>query len=125
MTFERRLDRTGLILLAVCSIALLFLHSARAALSLAVGGALSVVNFHWLKQAVDFIVERGGTGRIGRRIALQYAARYGLIGLVLYVTIRFSVLDPVLVLGGLFTYILAAILESIFEIARSWKNMNY
>ena len=119
LSFDRRLDRTSLILVVLFSTVAYFLYSSRAALSFAVGGVTSTVNFHWLKQAVDFIVQKGAEGRIGKRIALQYAGRYALIALILYVTIRFSFLDPGLVLAGLLVYVLAVLLESIIEIAKS------
>jgi hypothetical protein len=57
-----------------------------------VGGVLSLVNFHWLKRAVDFVILEGGTGPVGKRVAWQYAGRYALIALTLYVTIRFRLL---------------------------------
>src|SRR4029078_8840197 len=47
--FDRRVDRTGLILLILTTAITFFVYSGRAALSLAVGGVLSTVNFHWLK----------------------------------------------------------------------------
>lgn len=117
--FGARLDRTSLILLVVSCIAALAFYSLRSAMSIAVGGAISTVNFHWLKQAVDYIILKGAEGPVGKRVALQYAGRYALIALVLYVTLRFSVLDPVFVLAGLLIYVLAVLLEAICEIAKS------
>src|SRR5215831_14700387 len=88
-TFERRLDRTSLILTLIASLCAFLLYSARAALSLALGGVLSAINFHWLKQAVDYVILQGGTGPLGMRFKLQYAGRYALIAITLYVTIHF------------------------------------
>jgi hypothetical protein len=123
--FGPRLDRTSWFLIIVSSFVALR-YSTRAAISVAVGGVLSTVNFHWLKQAVDFVILKGAAGRVGKRIALQYAGRYALITLTLYVTIRFSILEPVFVLAGLLIYVLAVLLESVFEIAlfliRDYRN---
>src|SRR5215467_1811896 len=118
-TFERRLDRTSLILTLIASLCAFLLYSARAALSLALGGVLSAINFHWLKQAVDYVILQGGTGPLGLRLKLQYAGRYALIAITLYVTIHFSFLDPALILAGLLVYVVAILLECIFEIAKS------
>jgi hypothetical protein len=85
--FDRRVDRTGFILLVLASGITFFLYSGRAALSLALGGVLSTVNFHWLKQAVDFVILEGGSGSSWERVVWQYAGRYALIALTLYVTI--------------------------------------
>jgi len=123
-TFDRRVDRTGFILLILATGITFFLYSWRAALSLAVGGVLSTVNFHWLKQAVDFVILKGGSGPVGKRVAWQYVGRYALIALTLYVTIRSSILFPALIVAGLLVYVLAILLESVFEIGKSWKNIN-
>jgi len=122
--FDRKVDRTGVILLVLATAITLYLASWRAALSIALGGVLSVVNFHWLKQAVDFVILKGGTGPVGKRVAWQYVGRYALIGLTLYVTIRSSILVPALVVAGLLVYVLAILVESVFEIGKSWKNSN-
>jgi hypothetical protein len=123
-SFDRRVDRTALILLILASGITLVLSSARAAGSIAAGGVLSTINFHWLKQAVDFVILEGGTGPVGKRVAWQYAGRYALIALTLYVTIRFSLLVPALIVAGLLVYVLAILLESVFEIGKSWKNIS-
>jgi hypothetical protein len=122
--FDRRVDRTGLILLILTTAITFFVYSGRAALSLAVGGVLSTVNFHWLKQAVDYVILEGGSGPVGKRVAWQYAGRYALIALTLYVTIRYSILVPALIVAGLLVYVLAILLESVFEIGKSWKNIS-
>jgi hypothetical protein len=122
--FDRRVDRTGFILLVLASGITFFMVSGRAALSLALGGVLSTVNFHWLKQAVDYVILEGGSGPVGKRVAWQYAGRYALIALTLYVTIRYSILVPALIVAGLLVYVLAILLESVFEIGKSWKNIS-
>jgi hypothetical protein len=122
--FDRRVDRTGFILLVLATGITFFVYSGRAALSLALGGVLSTVNFHWLKQAVDYVILEGGSGPIGKRVAWQYAGRYALIALTLYVTIRYSILVPALIVAGLLVYVLAILLESVFEIGKSWKNIS-
>ena len=115
---EKRLDRTSLIVTLIAVPAAFSMHSPKAALSLGVGAMLSYINFHWLKQAVDFVILHGAHGNIGRRVMVRYAGRYALIGLVLYVTIRSSALDLLLVLAGLFVYVLAILIECVSEVGR-------
>ena len=122
--FEKRLERTNLAVVFIAIVLTLVFHSVKGATSIAIGGAISYVNFHWLKQAVNHLILNEGKGTVGRRIGHQYVARYALIGLVLYVTIRFTLLDLPLVLAGLFSYVLAVLLESILEIARSLLRVN-
>ena len=117
--FGPRLDRTCLLLLILSCLAALIVFSVRASIGVAAGGAISIVNFHWLKQAVDFVILKGAEGPVGKRVGLQYAGRYALIGLVLYATIRFSISDPVFVMAGLLIPVLAVLLEAVLEIAKS------
>lgn len=117
--FEKRLDRTNLIVVILGVVLVALLHSVRGAVSLGVGGLISYVNFRWLKKVVNFLILQGGKGPVGWRVGIQYAARYALIGLALFVTIRFRLLDVTLLLAGLFSYVLAVLLECIVEIGRS------
>jgi hypothetical protein len=123
-SFDRRVDRTAVILILLTFITAFVVYSGRAALSLAVGGVLSAINFHWLKQAVDFVILEGGTGPVGKRVAWKYAGRYALIAITLYVTIRSSLLAPALIVAGLLVYVLAILLVCVVEIGKSWKNSN-
>ncbi len=122
--FERRLDRTNLVVILLAVSAVAFFDSPRGGLSIAAGGLISYVNFRWLKHAVNFVILQGGEGPMGRRVGLQYAGRYALIGIALFVTIRFSLLDLTLLLAGLFSYVLAALLECIFEIGSSFLRID-
>lgn len=128
---DKRLDRISLVLTLIAFPMALTLRSPKAAVSIALGALLSYVNFHWLRQAVDFVVIKGVEGRVGGRIALRYAARYALIGLVLYATIRSSLLDLFFVFAGLFVYVAAILIECFAEVGRvlirdyrNWKNIN-
>ena len=112
--FEKRLDRTNLIVILLAVTLVTLLDSPRGAASIGAGGLISYVNFRWLKQAVNFVILKGGEGPVGRRVGVQYAGRYALIGIALFVTIRFTLLDMTLLLAGLFSYVLAVLLECIF-----------
>ena len=115
---DKRLDRSSLILTMAAMPAALFLHSARAALSIGAGAVLSYMNFHWLKQAVDFAVTHVTESAPARRVIARFVGRYALIGLVLYVTIRSSVLDLVFVFAGLLVYVAAILIECVSEVGR-------
>jgi hypothetical protein len=115
---DRRLDRSSLIITLLAVPFILALHSAKGAASLAAGAALSYVNFRWLKQAVDFVVQAGAEGGVARRVVIRFVGRYVLIALFLYVTIRSSVLDIVFVFAGLLVYVLAILIECVSEVCR-------
>ena len=115
---DRRLNRSSLIVTLIAIPLVLALHSAKAALSLAAGAALSYINFHWLKQAVDFVVLQGAQGRSAKRVLLRFVGRYALIALFLYVTIRSSALELVYVFAGLLVYVVAILIECVSEVWR-------
>src|SRR4030095_5116939 len=104
---DRRLDRSSIILSLAGMLILLALHSARAALSFVAGALLSYINFHWLKQAIDFVILKGAQGGVGGRVMFRFVARYALIALFLYVTIRSSILALFFVFAGLLVYVAA------------------
>ncbi len=115
---DRRLDRSSLILTLAAIPAALYFYSLAAALSIAIGAGLSYVNFRWLKQGVDFLILQGGEGGGGRRVLFRFIARYALIALFLYVTIRSSLLQLVFVFAGLLVYIAAILIECVTEVGR-------
>ena len=115
---DRRLDRYSLVLTLAAMSVVFSLHSARAAASIGAGAVLSYVNFHWLKQAVDFAVTHVTDSAPARRVIVRFVGRYVLIALALYVTIRGSVLDLVFVFAGLLVYIAAILIECVSEVGR-------
>lgn len=115
---DKRLNRSSLIVTLIAVPAVFLLHSAKAALSVAAGAVLSYINFHWLKQAVDFVVLQGAQGKGARRVLLRFVGRYALIALFLYVTIRSSALELVFVFAGLLVYVVAILIECVSEVGR-------
>jgi hypothetical protein len=115
---DRRLNRSSLIITVVSVPLAFFFYSAKAALSVAAGAVLSYINFHWLKQAIDFIVLQGAEGRGARGVFVRFVGRYALIAVFLYVTIRSSALQLVFVFAGLLTYVAAILIECFSEVIR-------
>jgi hypothetical protein len=115
---DKRLDRTSFIATAIAAPAVSLLYGSKTGLSILSGAFLSYVNFHWLKQAVDFVVLQGAEGGIGGRVLLRFVGRYALIALFLYVTIRSSLLDLIFVFAGLLVYVLAILVECIYQVCR-------
>ena len=115
---DRRLDRTSLILTLAGMPILFALRSASAAFSFGAGALLSYINFHWLKQAIDFVILKGAEGRVGGRVLFRFVARYALIAIFLYVTIQSSILSLVFVFAGLLVYVVAILVECVSEVCR-------
>ena len=116
---DRRLDRFSLVIAIVGTLGLFFFHSLKSALSLAAGAGLSYINFRWLKQGADFIVSQGMQGGRAAGVGFRFVARYALIALFLYVTIRSSALELIFVFAGLLTYVAAILIEAVYEVVRA------
>ena len=89
----------------------------------AAGAALSGLNFHWLKGAVDvlaakFISPAPDSRRPSpRRVAAKFILRYALIGAAGYVIFRSSMVSLGAFLGGLFVFVAAVLVEMIYELS--------
>jgi hypothetical protein len=116
---DRRLNKYSLVVTLIAIPAVFILHSFKASLSIGAGAILSYINFIWFKRAIDFVVMEGASGAAaGRRALIRFVGRYVLIALVLYVTIRSSILDIVFILAGLLIYVLAILIECVYEVSR-------
>ena len=87
------------------------------------GGGLSWINFRWLKQGVDHLLETTRTGqavskRATRAAIFKYFLRYALIGLSLYATFHFVILEVVGFILGLFLVVFAVLVECILQLIR-------
>ncbi len=85
----------------------------------AVGAALSGLNFHWLKGAVDALAAaaRLPTPRIrAKRVVAKFVLRYALIGAMAYAIFRTSLVSLGAFLAGLFVFVAAVLAEMIYEL---------
>ena len=114
--YERALWRIRLFTVLVGltgSIVLLVAQGVRPAAGFLAGAALSVLNFRGLAMLVNAI---GGTTRPGPLAAVLIALRYLLIGLIIYVIVRFLGVTPAAVIWGLLAAFAAVILEILCEL---------
>ena len=114
--YERALWRIRLftVLVGVTgTIVLLVAQGFRPAAGFLAGAALSVLNFRGLSMLVNAI---GGTARPGPLAAILIALRYVLIGVIIYVIVRFLGVTPAAVIWGLLAAFAAVILEILCEL---------
>ena len=90
----------------------------------ALGSALTWLNFRWLKQGAGALVAvstaQAGSdqARVPRTVYLKFFGRFTLLLLVVYVILSRSLLPVPAVLCGLFAVVAAVMIELIFELAR-------
>lgn len=82
------------------------------ALSVLIGGILSVINFHWLAAGVDRVLL--GESKAGAPwLIAKYLGRLLLIFLAFFVIIQTSFLSVIGALLGLSVFVLAGMLEAV------------
>ena len=103
--------------LAIAGVLVLFIwKGVRAGGGFAFGAALSIVNFHWLKGAVD-VLGAAGSQRSVAPVVIKFALRYALIGLAAYAIFRGSVASLPAFFAGLFVFVAGVLAEMLYELA--------
>lgn len=130
---EERIFRTTLVLSILGGAGFWLWRGAGWAVGFAVGAALSILSFQWMKTAIDALAETalatasnaevGGNRqrRAGGAMA-RFVLRYALIGIAGYVIFRSSVVSLVAFFAGLFVAIAAALLEVGYQIYLSFRS---
>jgi hypothetical protein len=116
MLSERRLlvAMTGILILLVA--ASLFLWNFDVTIGLILGGALSYLNYFWLKKSLKSLLERAATGTGGKFSASFYIFRYAIIGVVIFVAAQLHLASVAAMLVGLLSFAFAILLEAIIQL---------
>jgi hypothetical protein len=94
------------------------------ALAVAVGAALSWLNFRWLKGGVDtiarFAVAQRGAEKVivPRRIYFKFLGLFAVIILTAYAILKYFILPLPGVLAGFFAAVVAVLVEAIGQLFR-------
>lgn len=89
------------------------------ALSFVIGGAISLINFYWLKRALSAMVEAvavQGKRRSAGGIVLRFVLRYVLIGVAAYVIFKSSAMSFYGLCAGLSLPVGAVLIEAAYAI---------
>jgi hypothetical protein len=109
---ERRLVGRAVRWLGVLALVGLLVSGWGALVSVLAGGALALVNYLWLRRAVDGALARGGERRVAAAAA-GFVGRFGLILAGLFAIVQLSFLSLLWAVGGLSVFVLAGIEEAI------------
>jgi hypothetical protein len=95
------------------------------AVGFAFGAALSFLNFHWLKGAVDVLAAKFAQSQSPiphppspAKAAAKFVLRYGLLALVGYGIFATSLASLNAFLAGLLVFVAAVLVEMIFQLIR-------
>ena len=104
------------------SIAGFIFISASFGIGVLIGGALSLVNYYWLKRSLKTVFDSAVEGEAPRFLAGKYFLRYLTFGAILTVVYLTKTVPVVAVLLGLASFALAIIFEAIIRLFNSFSN---
>ncbi len=123
---DRRLWKISVGLGIPACLAALILGGLDSGLGFLTGAVLSWINFRWLKQGVDHLLEitratQPPPRRTARTAIFKYVLRYALIGLSLYATFRVDLLEVFGFFSGLVLVVGAVLVECVLQVIKGWN----
>lgn len=122
---DRRLWKISLGLGIPACLAALILGGLDSGLGFLAGAVISWINFRWLKQGIDHLLDGARSARLAparamRAAIFKYFLRYALIGLLLYATFRFDIMEVFGLFSGLLLVVAAVLVECFVQVIRGW-----
>jgi len=122
---ERRIEYLTLAIGAAGVVCALIFWDIRAGAGVAIGAAVSWINFRWMKQGVNTLVrlstaqEGAEKVRVPKTAYLKFLGRYALLVLVAYVILHSFKIVITSVLAGFFAVVAAVLVEMTGQLFRS------
>ena len=119
--YSRALERIQRVIIIIGVAALITVSAIfgwRIGLGLALGGAISYINFHWLKKVVAGLADltiSSGTPASSRGVVHRFLLRYFLMALVAFVILTVSRESLYGLFAGLFLPVAAILCEAVYE----------
>lgn len=111
----------GCVLVAV--IVSLFVASWRVSSGLALGGALSLLNFRWLAASLKELFDESEISGLRARVRVgAYVWRYFFIAGVVGIAYYFNLVSITATLAGLCSFVVAVFLEALWQLYLSFTN---
>ena len=115
----RSLERTVVAVGLALTLGSLLWRSAPVTAGVAIGAAAMWLNFRWLRRIVVRAVELttraedGGTGAAAARLAVEFSVKFIALAALVYLLITRSRVDPLGLLVGLSTLVVAGVIETL------------
>jgi uncharacterized membrane protein YdcZ (DUF606 family) len=99
----------------VAVIVILLYKQLAVALGFALGAALGILNFYWLRKAVE-VLAKAGQSRIPKSVVAKFLLRYPVAFGLLLVFFKTRWLPPMAILAGLFVPVAGVLIEAIIQL---------
>ncbi|HKZ81310.1 MAG TPA: ATP synthase subunit I [Pyrinomonadaceae bacterium] len=116
---DARLFRTMVIAVASAAVICLSFTSWRVSVGLLLGGALSLLNLHWMRSSIAAGLNLAiNSGRPQFKLA-QYVLRYFVIGIVVFAAYKLNLVSLPATIVGLCSFVVALFVEAFREFYKS------
>ena len=122
MLSEQRLLAMMTVILIAMVVTSLFLANWTVTTGLMLGGALSYLNYYWLKSSLRSLFEKVAQGTGGKFSASFYIIRYAVIAIVIFAAARLGLASVAAMLVGLLSFAFAILLEAVVQLYLSIVN---
>jgi len=85
------------------------------AIGFALGAALGILNYYWLRKAVE-VLATAGQIRIPKSVVAKFLVRYPLAFGIVFVFFKTGWLPPMAILAGLFVPVAGVLIEGIIQL---------
>jgi hypothetical protein len=109
---ESRIFLVMIVTIAITVIAATVLAPWRVTLGLALGGGLSLLNYHWLRTSIAAVFSVDLTQQRPRFRAWRYLLRYFVVGLVVFVAHKLRIVSLPAMIVGLCSFVPALFVEA-------------
>lgn len=113
---ERRIWRSMIAVVSVAVIAAAIVEPWRVTTGLLLGGALSLLNFHWLHGSVATLLNIPENGAKPRMSLWKHALRYLVVGGAVFVAYQFQLISLPATIVGLCAFVAALFIEAFRQI---------
>jgi hypothetical protein len=113
---ENRLLATMTLVLVLLVVGSLFFSSWDVTIGLILGGALSYLNYFWLKTSLRSLFEQVSNGKRTKFSASFYIFRYFVIALVVFLAATLRIASVAAMLVGLLSFAFAVLLEAAIQL---------
>jgi hypothetical protein len=85
------------------------------ALGFALGAALGILNYYWLRKAVE-VLAKAGQSRVPKSVVAKFLIRYPLAFGLVFLFFKTEWLPPMAILAGLFVPVAGVLIEAIVQL---------
>jgi len=107
----KRIERLAWALLILFTLCSLYFRSLKITGGVVLGGVLAILSYLWLKKFMMALIMPGG--RVSRFTVLLYLLKYVMLGLIIFLSVKYDIIHALSLTLGFMVIVLAIVAESL------------